>query len=300
MMPCSFSADGGSTWASWGNGEDRSTQQKHTEPGKSDVPMSKGKDINYKRCFRLLVALLHLPLATSLTTNNRCRPLRVAPLQSSSSKAATRIKLSELDRRHGILYRKSVFSKEEYATIADEIRAYVSSGTLVAETTSSVAMNRLGVALPSKTSDTVEIIKNGSLCQLVQSVVGPDYMVSDDIPVEIRVYEKMGAGMQWHVDDVLYDPPQVEVVWTLENTSDCVTMWKTTASKDVNSVESEPNSVILLKAGESGPPHCVTSLKRGRRVIVKCAFIKRGATALEALTNEQFGPATKKRKKKRR
>ena len=49
-----------------------------------------------------------------------------------------------------------------------------------------------------------------------------DYMVlAPNVPIEVRVYKKSGAGMGCHVDDVLYRPtPQVEVVYTLENTSD--------------------------------------------------------------------------------
>ena len=43
---------------------------------------------------------------------------------------------------------------------------------------------------------------------------------------QVCVYEKLGAGMDWHVDDVLYDLPQVKVVFTLENTLDCTNRWQ--------------------------------------------------------------------------
>lgn len=64
--------------------------------------------------------------------------------------------------------------------------------------------------------------------------------------------------MAWHVDDVLYDPPQIEVVWTLENTSNCQTVWKTNEAT-TRSLETDRNSALLLRAGVT--PHCVTSLK---------------------------------------
>ena len=32
--------------------------------------------------------------------------------------------------------------------------------------------------------------------------------------------------MGWHIDDIIYHPEQIEVVFTLENTSDCCTMWR--------------------------------------------------------------------------
>jgi hypothetical protein len=109
--------------------------------------------------------------------------------------------------------------------------------------------------------------------------------------------------MDWHVDDVLYDPPQVEVVYTLENTSDCTTRWKVPSQQESNNViikETDPNSIILLKAGTV--EHCVTPLKKqgGRRVIVKCAYISRDAKLSNETLVTQFASRTSKKKKQRR
>lgn len=110
--------------------------------------------------------------------------------------------------------------------------------------------------------------------------------------------------MEWHVDDIIYqDTKQIEVVLTLENTSDCCTMWRPhdqpiiltaavkTISKEedddddlntsssstreqennnssgnkefrVESVQTTPNSAILIKAG--GVLHKVSPLSYGR------------------------------------
>jgi hypothetical protein len=195
------------------------------------------------------------------------------------------------EKAGGILYRTSVFSKEEYADIQKDLQQLTFS--LVDETTSSVATNRMGAGLhPS--GRTVEIFQTGSLTSLVQLIMGSDYHLSTDVPVEIRTYDKAGAGMQWHVDDILYDPPQIEIVWTLENTSDCKTMWRE-ATEVLRKLETDANSVIILKAG--GVPHCVSSLKQGRRVIVKCVYIKRGAKFQEGELVQQF--VTKKKGKKK-
>ena len=125
-----------------------------------------------------------------------------------------------------------------------------------------------------------------------------EYQLSSHVPVEIRSYEKTGACMAWHVDDVLYEPAQIEIVWTLENTSDCKTLFK---ANDIESIETEPNSCLLLRAG--GPEHCVTSLKRGRRIILKCVYVRKGAT-YRGIMNGQFATTIldkrKGRKKKRR
>ena len=124
---------------------------------------------------------------------------------------------------------------------------------------------------------------------------------------KIRIYEKSGAGMEWHIDDIIYYPEQVEVVLTLENTSDCCTMWKphdqplldyspNKHSSDGNncdatpkerkekqqeqkyrivSTQTTPNSALILKAGSV--EHKVSPLKVGRRVILKMAFVREGA-----------------------
>lgn len=111
--------------------------------------------------------------------------------------------------------------------------------------------------------------------------------------------------MEWHVDDIIYqNTKQIEVVFTLENSSDCCTMWRphdqpilattrtmsSTAAKSsseeddsiittskntskhddciisnkyrVKSVQTTPNSAILIKAG--GVEHKVSALTYGR------------------------------------
>jgi hypothetical protein len=225
---------------------------------------------------------VHLPSLATETTVTRTRSSALGVASDTSP-------VSLLDKSGGILYRTSVFAKDEYAAIAKEVASFSSR---LHQEQNSVAKYRLGTSLPSD-SATFQIFRDGSLSRLVEQMAGADYELSPHIPVEIRVYEKAGACMAWHVDDVLYDPPQLEVVWTLENSSDCLTMWK---QPDVRSVETDRNSVLLLSAG--GPSHCVTSLKQGQRTIVKCAYVQKGATYQEGAHKEQFGST--KRKKGRR
>ena len=201
---------------------------------------------------------------------------------------------NSLERAGGIMYRTSVFSREEIATISKEVALL--SKNLREESTLSVAANRLGAEIPAE-SRIHEIFATGSLHRLVEKTMGGRYELSNDLPLEIRSYEKKGASMAWHVDDVLYDPPQIEFVWTLENCSDCATMWKQ-QNNQVQSVETEGNSVILLQAG--GPSHCVTSLKRGKRVILKSAFVEKGAVYAEGQHTNQFQKASLQQHKKRR
>mmetsp|Transcript_37519 Transcript_37519/g.87494 ORF Transcript_37519/g.87494 Transcript_37519/m.87494 type:complete len:117 (+) Transcript_37519:758-1108(+) len=109
--------------------------------------------------------------------------------------------------------------------------------------------------------------------------------------------------MSWHQDDILYFPkPQIEVVFTLENSSDCSTMWKEYDNGDkgnirFNSVETTPNSAIFIRAGSV--EHCVSTLKRGKRVILKIVFVHNNSTmdkkSVEVLN--QFGKKHKAIKK---
>lgn len=193
----------------------------------------------------------------------------------------------------GILYKRSIFSTDELSSIRTDVESLV----LKEEITSTVARNRVGARLPPST-EAYRLFQEGSLARFVQTVVGPDYSLSTNVPVEVRAYEKIGAGMEWHIDDVLYDPPQVEVVWTLENTSDCRTSWKPRANTSIEIVETEPNSVILLRAG--GVPHAVSSLKHGKRTIIKCVYKAAEAKLLPGQLVDQFGSSSLKRKGKGR
>lgn len=180
---------------------------------------------------------------------------------------------SQFEKAGGILYRTSVFNLQELSDIQTALTEY--KRRLVDETASSVAKNRRGAVLPPQ-SKVNQIFREGSLIEWIRKVTNnPNYILRDDvIPVEIRSYEQKGACMAWHSDDVLFQPPQLEIVWTLENSSDCVTMWK--IDGDIRTVETDPNSVLLIGAG--GPEHCVTSLKQGSRFIIKCVYAFKDAT----------------------
>ena len=109
--------------------------------------------------------------------------------------------------------------------------------------------------------------------------------------------------MEWHIDDVLYNPEQIEVVYTVDNTSDCSTLWcphdqqqqeqqrepllpttnndgeqqkqkkqKHSINNNIQFVQTTPNSALIIKAG--GVKHKVSPLTVGRRTILKMAFVR--------------------------
>ncbi|KAL3913790.1 MAG: hypothetical protein SGILL_006354, partial [Bacillariaceae sp.] len=196
----------------------------------------------------------------------------------------------------GVLYRQSVCTKEEMKEIQQEIDQAMKQ---VSDERSSIAQGRMGATL-SQDCEIAKILQQGCIFSLAQRAVSGEtnskLVLAKEIPIEMRIYEKTGASMAWHRDDVLYDPPQLEVVFTVENTSDCVTMWK--VGDDLYSQETHPNSLVLLRAG--GPEHCVTSLKRGRRVILKCAYTMEGAKFVGEDYQNQFQEARGKKAKGKR
>ena len=79
----------------------------------------------------------------------------------------------------------------------------------------------------------------------------PFYPYASPCPMEYREYRK-GSSMLWHKDTILTEPPQLELVYTLENTSDSVTRFATShldvLHRKVQELWTAPNSALLLKA----------------------------------------------------
>ena len=86
-------------------------------------------------------------------------------------------------------------------------------------------------------------------------------------PIEHRIYPNGSKGMKWHIDTLLYDLPQYEAVFTVNNNSDSVTEWIDDSRKRQ---WTEPNSLLLVKA--QGDYHSVTPVNQGRREILKLIY----------------------------
>lgn len=104
----------------------------------------------------------------------------------------------------------------------------------------------------------------------------------------------------------VFTKPQIEVVLTLENTSDCRTMWEVEKEVDQQTiitrkeVETDVNSALFIKAG--GVSHKVSSLKYGRRVILKFVYVADDGEILrDAIKHtQQFSGSKSKEKKKKK
>jgi hypothetical protein len=78
----------------------------------------------------------------------------------------------------GVLYRQSVLSRQEYDAVHADLQQLQHS-----DEKASIAHNRIGAVVPSITS---LIFMDSSLSRLVQSMMGDEHELSNDIPVEVR------------------------------------------------------------------------------------------------------------------
>ena len=166
----------------------------------------------------------------------------------------------------GVLYRERFLSPADFEAIRRECRTL--RGGMRAEK-DSIALRRMGLCLDRR-SHTHAMLMSEAVASRIAALTGVPRLEPSDFPVELRQYGA-GASMGWHRDDALYSPPQTEVILTLENTADCFTEW-VCADGGRDSAWTTPNSVLLVRAGEGGPSHRVTPVKRGERTIVKLVF----------------------------
>lgn len=212
----------------------------------------------------LLVLLLR---ASALTPPTLRRPSFFAPTQPPpETRPQSEYEDSDVEARLAFA-RDGLCVVEDFfddATFAACQRSARRQRELKPETLESVAVGRLGCFLEPRDPVCVALSRPESVERL-RRICGDDRLEPADFPVELRRYP-VGSSMGWHKDEVLYEEPQLEVVLTLENTSDSQTRWER-ADGSVRGAWLPPNSLLLVKA--EGATHGVTTVRRGDRLIAK-------------------------------
>lgn len=123
-----------------------------------------------------------------------------------------------------------------------------------------LATGRLAVTCTSGAA--WRIFRSSWFRQRLQRVAGlpfrPGKMGKDSqsLGMEFREY-RQNSSMLWHSDQILLDPPQLELVYTLENSSDSVTRWSPShlhvLRNEIQQVWTAPNSGLLLQASMAKP-----------------------------------------------
>ena len=106
---------------------------------------------------------------------------------------------------------------------------------------------------------------------------------------EYRIYPAHTRGMPWHSDFVMYDPPQIEAVYTVHNDDPRHRVeWMNHRGYEF-SVQPKPNYLMIVVAG--GPMHRASALAGGSRGLIKFVAPKHGCEP-----NAEYGPERKSQK----
>ena len=197
------------------------------------------------------------------------------------------------EKNGGVLYLPNFLEPDEFESIRLECRRLRSKAKHEKD---SIAVGRLGRILTPKTAS-FKAFMSEAMASRLNELTGLEGLRPSDYAVEVRYYP-IGACMEWHRDDQLFEPAQLEVVFTLENSSDSNTQWLT-SSGELESIWTEPNSIIAVTAGADGPMHRVTPIKRGERSILKLVYCRSDKKTAQYDTHLDSFPGRKREKAKK-
>ena len=169
---------------------------------------------------------------------------------------------SFLKKSYGVTYIENFFSEDDFQIIIDECRQLNNN---LKDEKYNIAEGRKGTLIQK--DNVISRLCNSNIIK--RKLKLPEHTFPADIPVEYRVYP-IGSYMDWHADTTLYAKPQYEIVFTVFNTSDSKTLWYDPKTLEVNTIQTKPNSVIIVRADDV--KHCVTPITRGSRGILKFVY----------------------------
>ena len=166
-----------------------------------------------------------------------------------------------------VYFYTDILPKEEYDNILKECKLL--QPYLVEENTEFATRKTIVVY---KNSYLNTIFYGEKFINYLCGILGFRVKPSVNFPIEFRIYEK-GGKMDWHrdyIDNVVRNCPQIEIVFTLENTSDSKTLWIDDDTNEKHEIITKNNSIIITQG--NGAYHMVTPVTTGFRSIVKIAY----------------------------
>ena len=164
----------------------------------------------------------------------------------------------------GVVLLREFFPRPTFETVREECRR-LRQRRLQKEHNSLAVGRRSRIVRPGEVLH--ETFMNDAIATRLSRITGRQLKVSA-FPVELRHYEP-GSFMPLHRDESMFVEPQVEIVFTVINSSDSHTEWKLPSGALVREW-TEPNSMLVIEA--EGAEHQVTRLQRGERTIIKCVY----------------------------
>ena len=171
-----------------------------------------------------------------------------------------------LDR---ILYKKRVLAPHVFASLkkaCDELKPALVDDPMHG------AYKRLHVVITDKESRIYRLFYGDAFMKRMNGWIKGKVAPHPTLPIEYREYAH-GSSMPWHRDTIVTNngTPQIELVFTIHNTSDSRTEWFSDKTRTTHRVHSEPNSAMITQGGSV--MHQVTPLLSGERTIVKVAYL---------------------------
>ena len=211
-----------------------------------------------------------LPVIPILALVVDARPRRSVIPSSPSFSSATRSLDLDVDAPHAdpnarVWYLPNFLDADAFAAVSagcEKLRKRMKSDH-------SFATGRLSAVVPP-TSEAYAAFCNARALRKLRDASGSEELVLGDYPVEARLY-RPGSSMAWHQDVVLYERPQVELIYTVVNDSDGRTEW--VGSDGFGRGLAPPaNSALVFEAGAAW--HRVAASSEGTRTIVKALYVE--------------------------
>jgi hypothetical protein len=157
-----------------------------------------------------------------------------------------------------VIYIPNFLSQKEYSEIKklmeqDSRPFEINKNGLIKKTIIDKKINKIFYSLQNK--ETINQYTNNNVFE-------------SKVPIEYRIYQ-LHNGMNWHKDTLLYDSPQYECVYTIQNTSDSKTEY-IDYNGEKHSVWTKPNSLMIVRA--NGYFHHVKPVTKGKREILKLIY----------------------------
>lgn len=164
------------------------------------------------------------------------------------------------------IYIQNFLSDEDFLAIKNECIAY--NDMLSHHDENNQINHRKNIVIDSKS---VKEILNKEIYRekLRKMTNNPNIYLARNFPIEYRKYEK-GSFMRRHSDTLIYRIPQYECVYTLSNHSDTKTVFYDQEGKIIETIQSVPNSLMILRA--NGVEHEVLPVTNGERFFLKFIF----------------------------
>ena len=179
-------------------------------------------------------------------------------------------------QQHGIIYIKNAYDDNTFNLIKRKLKQY--NKYLSCDN----RINGRKTVCINKSHEINNLIYNPKFLKSLENKLGDLKLKKTSYPIEYRKYFTGSTGMRWHKDKPLFTHPQLELVLTIENTSDSATKWKEKSGK-IHSIKTKENSVIVVQANSIF--HKVNKVTSGERFIVKYILFDK---KLQQIKNEHY------------